>query len=112
MLKRKDLIRCIISIIMLVLAIATNVFATNDVGVLLGNNNAANNNAPQNIEPAPINNTTSNNLTPNNITPNNVNSNNTTKIPYTGVNYSVVVVIAICGISTIYAYKKIRDYNI
>ena len=108
MLKRKDLIICIISIVMLVLAIATNVFATNtDVGALLGNsNNPVNNNLPQNI-----NNATPNNITPNNVTPNNVNSTNTTTIPYTGVNYSVIVVIAICGISTIYAYKKIRDYN-
>lgn len=122
--KTKELIICIISIVTLVLAITTNVFATDDLNSLLSNNNAtAENNQFENIGENTTNTTnntnntnTSNNInnTINNITANNTNNNSnaTTSIPYTGINYSVIVIIAICGVSAIYAYKKIRDYNI
>ena len=32
--------------------------------------------------------------------------------PQTGLDNSIVFIIAICGISALYAYKKIKDYNI
>lgn len=38
-------------------------------------------------------------------------ANNTAKMPNAGVDYSIVFVIITCGVSTIYAYKKIREYN-
>lgn len=110
--KTKELIICLIAIIALVLTITTNVFAQ-DINALL--NEANNNEFEQIID----NNTTPNNVAKNNTntstaTVNNTNNtNNTTKtIPYTGIDYSVVLIIAICGISAVYAYKKIRDYNV
>ena len=131
--KTKELVICIISILVLVLAITTNVFATGtpDLNTLLSNtdNNLTNSNVPNNtsgnlIEPT-VSNTTSNSIDNNtsnntinntvNNTTNNTNNaanNNTVAMPYTGVNNSVIVIIAVCGVSAIYAYKKIRDYNV
>ena len=51
------------------------------------------------------------NTVTNTTTNTNTNKNNTTAMPNTGVDYSVVFIIAICGISAIYAYKKISDYK-
>lgn len=119
--KTKELIICIISIIVLCLAIATNVFATEtpDLNSLMANNNTENNNFEQ-IGEATNNtnintNTNVNTNTNTNINANinaNTNTNTTKSIPYTGIDYSVIVIIAICGVSAVYAYKKIRDYNV
>ena len=116
MLKRKELIICIISVAVLLLAVTTNVFATTDLTALAGNvDNNSNKSNVQEITSTPANNNVpvNNNVPANNNIPanNNVPANNTT-MPYTGVNYSVIVIIAICGVSAIYAYKKIRDYNV
>lgn len=115
--KTKELIICLISVAILILAVTTNVFAS-DLNELLGDANSTSNNYSQISEVSNNSNTNStsiNNITNTNnttkATTNNSNSTNTT-IPYTGVDYSVVLIIAICGISAIYAYKKIRDYNI
>lgn len=122
----KELIICIVTIIALVLVITTDVFATtpslnelmndantNSVNEIPETNNATTNNTTTNnatTNNATTNNTTSNNTTPNNAAANNANKNNTV-IPDTGVDYSVVFIIAIFGVSAIYAYKKIRDYK-
>ena len=117
--KTKELIICIISIVALVLAITTNVFAAGvqDLNALLGN--TSNNDFGQipEITNNTVNTNTNTNINTNtNVNANvnvNKNTNNTTNtMPNTGVSYSSVVIIAICGISAIYAYKKIRDYNI
>ena len=57
--------------------------------------------------------------TPTNINPNNSSSYNsantaTNNVPQTGLedNTGMFIIIGICVISAIYAYKKIRDYNI
>lgn len=115
--KTKELIICLISIVALILTITTNVFAQ-DINALL--NDSTNNDAFANIEEN--NSTNSNNTATNSIKANTTNTNNTNvannnvnktaTIPYTGIDYSVVVIIAICGISAVYAYKKIRDYNV
>ena len=119
--KTKELIICLISIIFLILTLVTDIFAT-DGSILPQGNNTNNtnntNNALEEIQ-SRYNNTTNdlnntnnnNNNNTNNTNNTNSNRNNTTKIPDTGVDYSVVFIIAICGISAIYAYKKIRDYN-
>ncbi len=111
--KKKELIIFIISIVALVLAITTTVFATDgaqDLNSLLGDtNNTSNNNSFEQI-PSTTNNTNTNTNTTNTNT--NTNNNATNTIPYTGVDYSVIVIIAICGVSAVYAYKKIRDYNV
>lgn len=106
--KTKELIICIISIAVLMLALVTDVFAAsgvetlaedlNNVNVIGQGGNNTNNSVNNNV-----------NNTVNNAVNNKVN--NTTSIPNTGVDYSVVFIIAVCGISAIYAYKKIRDYN-
>ena len=113
MVKTKELIICIISIIALVLAITTNVFATqtSDVGVLLGNN--IEKNADNNFSEIPSTTTDKDNTTKTTNTNNTTNRNNTTNtMPNTGVSYSSVVIIAVAGVSAVYAYKKIRDYNV
>ena len=103
--KTKELIICLIAIIALVLTITTNVFATTPyLGDALGNN-TNNEEIPQIPE-------TTNNTNTNNINTNNNTNTNKTAMPNTGVDYSVVFIIAVCGISAVYAYKKIRDYNV
>ncbi len=124
--KTKELIICLISIIFLILTLVTDVFASEEIpnlnnliddannnslnytNIQSGNNNTTNNLNNTNNTTNNLNNT---NNTTNNLNNTNSNRNNTTKIPDTGVDYSVVFIIAICGISAIYAYKKIRDYN-
>ncbi len=119
--KTKELIICIISIIALILAVTTTVFATEDLNSLMGNATNTENNDFQQIEDT-TNNTNNNNNTNTNTntnasaTTNNTNTNSnvnkTATIPYTGIDYSVLLIIAICGVSAVYAYKKIRDYNV
>ena len=80
-----------------------------------GNTNSNTNDTYQNINI--VNNTNTNTNTENNVVNvvnnTNVNANTNTSVPYTGIdNTSILVIIGICGISAIYAYKKIRDYNI
>lgn len=124
----KELIFCIISIVALILVLTTNVFATEGVqglNALLGDANNTNNTIPEdnntvgnNTANNTINNTannTANNVsnnatTNNNVAKNNTNRNNTT-IPDAGLDQSIVFIIAIFGISAVYAYKKIRDYK-
>ena len=115
-----ELIVCILAIAVLVLSITSNVFAT-DADDLLGETTSnKNTNTNQNIPE--VNNTNKNtntNTNKNNTNVNNTNKNNTnnntnknvTAMPNTGVDYSVITIITICGISTVYAYKKIRDYK-
>lgn len=43
---------------------------------------------------------------------NNTSTTSQENLPYTGTNYSVVFVIAALGISAVYAYKKVTDYNV
>lgn len=109
--KTKELIICIVAIMILMLSIVTNVFATS-LDDLLGNTSNQTETIPDrtNNTTNNVTNNTTNNVTNNNTT-NNIAKNNTTKIPNAGVDYSIIFIIAVCGVSTIYAYKKIRDYN-
>lgn len=115
-----ELIICILAVIALVLSIATNVFATSAED-LIGNNNK-NTNSNSNIPEVSNTNTNTNTNKNTNSNKNNANTNsnsksnsnsnkNVTAMPNTGVDYSVVAIIAVCGISAVYAYKKIRDYK-
>lgn len=115
MTKSKELIICIISIIALVLVITTTVFASDadSLNEMLGNNPV--NNSFETIPEKTTKNTTNNttNNTTGNINSATNNTNNTANtIPYTGVDYSLILIIAVCGISAVYAYKKIREYNV
>lgn len=131
MIKTKELIVCLSLIFALVMVIATNAFASEiqDINALLGNttnnefepigdipgvtvpnNTIENSTVPSNtIE----NNTISNNTVENNIISNNTAKNNTTNsMPNTGIESTSIMIIAICIISAVYAYKKIREYNV
>lgn len=57
-------------------------------------------------------NNTTNNTAENNTTNNAVNNTSTGNLPDTGVDYSVMFIIAVFAVSAVYAYKKIRDYNV
>lgn len=114
-LRIKELIICTITSIALILSIVTNVFATDIMNSL----NTAENKNVQEIENRgnnTVNNLNNTNNTVNNVTNNTRNNttNNTNKVttmPNTGVDYSILLIVAICGISAIYAYKKISDYK-
>lgn len=108
--KKKELIICIITIVALLFTIRTT-FAADTINEL--NNTGVNNTNIYNTMPnnTPVNNNTNKNTNTN--TNKNTKTNNTnTTLPQTGIDSSMVFIIAICGISAIYAYKKIRDYNI
>ena len=121
--KVKELIVCILAIAVLLLVVTTNVFAMDDdedvFNALGGNANRYDNIFEEENENIKVNNTAKNNTVKNNTAKNNTaknntaknNSKNNTSIPYTGVDHSVLAVIAVCGISAVYAYKKVRDYN-
>lgn len=111
--RTKEILISLLAIIVLILAITTNVFATSADDLLNALGNNQNNNEVAEIQTR--NNTTNNvvNNTTNN-TVNNIKANvaNATEHADAGVDYSIVLIIAVCGISAIYAYKKIRDYNV
>lgn len=119
--RTKEILISLLAIIVLILAITTNVFATSgsDIENLLGNKQ--NNNEVTEIQQRDSNNTTNTtnktnttNTTnkTNNVVNNKGNVANATEHADAGVDYSIVLIIAVCGISAIYAYKKIRDYNV
>ena len=98
-----------IAIIALLLMISVNVMATdtgnvqeitirsNNVGTTTGNNTTNNT----------INNTTNNTTNNTNVS----NYTNSTKLPQTGIDSSVLFIMAIFAVSAVFAYKKIKDYN-
>lgn len=120
--KTKEILICLLAVTVLALALTTNVFASDASSLLntLANSNAnndvqniptrnenvnANVNANTNVNNSNVNNT---NLKANN----NASTSNAAEHADAGVDYSIVFIIAVCGISAIYAYKKIRDYNV
>lgn len=123
--KKTNLVKVvsILLVSLMVILFSTNVFAAEnndtsfqDLTGTLGNSTENNTNKNTNS------NTNSNNANKNtNNTNSNTNSNNTnnssiynnTDLPKTGVESSipVVVLVAIFGISAVYAYKKIDDYK-
>lgn len=71
-------------------------------------NNTVNNNTSLNSILS--NNTVANNTTTNNTTTNNT-TNNTT-LPKTGTSENILIsLMVICAISGVYAYKKVKEYN-
>lgn len=114
--RTKEILISLLTIIVLILAITTNVFATSADDLLNALGNNQNNNTVTQI-PSKDNNNTNNNTNNNNNKLNNVvnnkaNVSNATEHADAGVDYSIVFIIAVCGVSAIYAYKKIRDYNV
>lgn len=96
-----------IILVILIISIGSSVFADN--AIIIGGNTTNTTNTVNTVN-------TTNNTTTNNVVNTTKTYNNTTNttLPKTGENdiYIIVALVAVCGISAIYAYKKIRDYNI
>ena len=115
--KKSNLIKVvtILLISVMVMLFATTVNAANEddgfeslTHTLLNGNNTPANNTPANNTPAKN--------TPKNNTPVNssvYNNNNNSNLPKTGIEDSIPVamLVVIFGISAIYAYKKVKEYN-
>lgn len=97
----------LIIIVSLILALSTAVFAD---PVIVGGGSANTQKDVNTVNNVPniVSNTTSNN------TSYRTNTNTNTTLPKTGVTdgYVVAILVTVCAISAIYAYRKIRDYNI
>ena len=98
----------LIIIVSLILALSTAVFAD---PVIVGGGSANTQNDVNTVNNVP--NIISNYTTSNN-TSYRTNTNTNTTLPKTGVTdgYVVAILVTVCAISAIYAYRKIRDYNI
>ena len=121
----KKVIICILAIALVVLAAKTNVFASDSLSEnifeTLGNQNANGTpeqieNRNQNVQNENSNKDSNSNLNTNSNTNKNTNKNantaNASEHADAGVDYSIVFIIAICGVSAVYAYRKIRQYNV
>ena len=125
--KKELIISIVMLIVFLILGLNLSVFATNNNSIsfnngfsfnLVNNNNniiPTNNSATNNVEnnqEIPQNNTTQipqNNTTQ--IPQNNTNNTSNTDVPNTGLEDAPWLIIAVCGVSAIFAYKKIKEYN-
>ncbi|MCI8471253.1 MAG: hypothetical protein HFJ35_07370 [Clostridia bacterium] len=114
--KKSNLIKLfsILLIAVMVMMFSTSVLAATDnegwnLITELDTNNTNTNNTNRNTN---TNNTNTNTNT-NRTNTNNSSSYNNTNLPKTGVESSipVAVLVVIFGVSTVYAYKKIRDYK-
>ena len=84
-----------------------------NLDISTGNETSSNTTSNNNV--APSINTTENSqvIQPVTNTTENTTENTTNKLPQTGVTEDITVMffIVVCAVSAIYAYKKIRDYN-
>lgn len=108
--KNSKVIMEIVIIISLLFALSTVVLADNTQIIIGGGSTNTQNDTVTNI-PNVIN-TTNTNTNINTNTSYRTNT-NTETLPKTGVTdgYVVAILVTVCAISAIYAYKKIRDYN-
>jgi hypothetical protein len=109
MMKNSKVIMEIVIIISLLFALSTVAFADNTQIIIGGGSTNTQNDTVTNI-PNVINTTTNTNINTNTSYRTNT---NTETLPKTGVTdgYVVAILVTVCAISAIYAYKKIRDYN-
>ena len=111
--KNSKVVMEIVIIISLLFALSTVVLADNTQIIIGGGSTNTQNDTVTNI-PDVINTTTNTNTNTNINTNTSYRTNtNTEKLPKTGVTdgYVVAILVTVCAISAIYAYKKIRDYN-
>lgn len=109
--KNSKVIMEIVIIISLLFALSTVVLADNTQIIIGGGSTNTQNDTVTNV-PNVINTTTNTNTNINTNTSYRTNT-NTETLPKTGVTdgYVVAILVTVCAISAIYAYKKIRDYN-
>lgn len=111
--KIKEIMICLSALLVLALVISTPSMATPIETLNNTNNNANNtyNNVPiLNNTNVPVNNNTNTNVIAN-VNNTNANVNNTTGLPKTGLETTSIFVIGAFAIASIYAYKKIKEYN-
>ena len=110
--KNSKVIMEIVIIISLLFALSTVVLADNTQIIIGGGSTNTQNDTVTNI-PEVINTTTNVSTNTNTNTSTSYRTNNTETLPKTGVTdgYVVAILVTVCAISAIYAYKKIRDYN-
>lgn len=109
--RTKELMVYILAIAVLFF-MATNVLAT-DLNELLENEeNLTNNTNVDTNTNADFEDLNDTNIENNNTENTNLDKDGNEELPDTGLDNSVMIIIAICGISAVYAYKKIKDYNI
>ena len=109
--KNSKVIMEIVIIISLLFALSTVVLADNTQIIIGGGSTNTQNDTATNV-PNVVMNTTNKNVNTNTNTSYRTNT-NTETLPKTGVTdgYVVAILVTVCAISAIYAYKKIRDYN-
>ena len=107
--KNSKVIMEIVIIISLLFALSTVVLADNTQIIIGGGSTNTQNDTATNVV---MNTTTNKNVNTNTNTSYRTNT-NTETLPKTGVTdgYVVAILVTVCAISAIYAYKKIRDYN-
>ncbi len=121
MMKNKSMLVIVGFIILALVIVLTSdtVFAD---AIIIGGNSTENTvtgntvgNTTANVQNTVTNTTTTPPTTTNTTRVNTTNTaNNTQTLPKTGVTdgYVVAILVIVCAISAIYAYRKIRDYNI
>ena len=120
--KKELIISIVMLIVFIIIGLNFSVFATStSIHFNLAGNNSNNssNTIPQN-NVIPQNNTIekdqerpqNNTVIPtNNTTNTNTNNSSTKDVPDTGLEDAPWLIIAVCGVSAIFAYKKIKEYN-
>ena len=95
-----------------IICISTSVLASEEnIEIIEIDPNATNNTSTENT-------TNTMNITDNNTTTNDTNNsslyniNNTTDLPKTGIDYTIVLIIALFIVSAVYSYKKISDHKL
>ena len=120
-LKKKELIISLVMVIaFIIIGLTMSSFATQNFEYPSSNTNTSGNNSTlievrtsNNTSNTRTNTTTVNNTINSNTSTNRTNTNtNTSSMPNTGVENLPWAVIAICGISAIFAYKKIKEYKV
>ena len=113
--KKNSLIKGIllVTIMAVLMVISNSVYADDQTIILSGGNNSATNNAATNNS-ATNNSALTSTLTPTTTTNNSATNNAlSSNLPKTVIadNTIVFVVIGVCAVAAIYAYKKVRDYK-
>lgn len=107
--KNRKIMLIFIAIVMIIMAIAPVVYASNEEGLPVIETNEDLNNSNTDNNQASNNENTNNNAVLNA----NTDASTENKLPQTGVaeDTTLFVFIAVCILSAIYAYKKVRDYR-
>ena len=112
----KNLRKVILSVMVMLLLVAVSslVFATNDGIEIIGNTNVDDGNILDITDTNTTQNPATNTPAPLNTlnTTNTSTYNNTTNLPQTGAgDYTMILIIGAFAVAAVYAYKKISDYR-